>query len=88
MRSRAYVREMRQKHIRRKKRITAHYPSGTSYYRFDGMYSKGKIHCSCPLCSEKALTRGHNPTVQEKRRMGRKRRFYSVYADEDGFRIK
>lgn len=20
------------------------------WYRHDGMYSKGKIHCSCPLC--------------------------------------
>ena len=50
-----YHRKMRAKHIRRKKRITSHYWSADEYpyYKYDGMYSKGKIHCSCPLCASK-----------------------------------
>ena len=31
------------------------------------MYSKGKIHCSCPLCKEKAYYQKHVKTMQEKR---------------------
>ena len=52
-RTRAYYREMREKHIKRKKRISNHY----WYYKFDGQYSKGKIHCSCPICASKTNTR-------------------------------
>lgn len=48
----AYYRKMRAKHIRRKKRISNSY-----FYplelKYDGMYSKGKIHCSCPMCANK-----------------------------------
>lgn len=51
-RSRAYYRKMRVKHIHRKKKIAELY-YGWGYYRIDGKYSKGKIHCSCPMCSEK-----------------------------------
>lgn len=47
--------DMRSKHIERKKRITSHYWGAPEYpyYKYDGMYSKGKIHCSCPLCATK-----------------------------------
>lgn len=49
-----YHRKMRAKHIRRKKRITSYYAfSDFPYYRYDGMYSKNKIHCSCPFCASK-----------------------------------
>ncbi|MBR2986473.1 MAG: hypothetical protein IKC63_00485 [Clostridia bacterium] len=86
-RSAAYYRSMREKHIKRKKRITAHYPGcqKTPYYRFDGMFDKGKIHCSCPLCTEKATRRGHVPTVQEKRRLGKTRRlrFRGLFEEEE-----
>lgn len=52
-RSRAYTREVRNKAIRRKKRICedVYYPSISSWYPHDGQYSKGKIHCSCPICT-------------------------------------
>ena len=52
MRDRNYYREMREKHIKRKKRISNsyHYPLKL---KFDGMYSKGKIHCSCSMCANK-----------------------------------
>lgn len=52
MRDNNYYREMRKKHIERKKRISNsyHYPLEL---KFDGMYSKGKIHCSCSMCASK-----------------------------------
>ena len=51
-RDRGYFREMREKHIKRKKRIanSYHYPLEL---KFDGMYSKGKIRCSCEMCRQK-----------------------------------
>lgn len=50
-----YHRKMRAKHIRRKKRIASRYWRADEYpyYPHDGMYSKNKIHCSCPLCRAK-----------------------------------
>ena len=66
-RTRAYTRKMRAKAIKRKKRITSHYPGSDTfpYYPHDGMYSKGKIHCSCPLCKDKAYYGKHLFTRQE-----------------------
>lgn len=71
-RTRDYRRKMRAKHIRRKKRIVSFYPvsrafDGFTYYKHDGMFSKGKIHCSCPLCKVKAFYGKHVPTIQELR---------------------
>ena len=71
-RTRDYHRKMRAKHIKRKKNIVSHYAAfrvfdGFTYYKHDGMFSKGKIHCSCPLCKEKAYYGKHVPTIQEKR---------------------
>lgn len=54
-RTRAYRRYVRNKHIARKKRIVRQYHS-FDWYSFDGMYSKGKIHCSCAMCA----FRGYN----------------------------
>ena len=51
-RNRAYYRKQRIKHIKRKKNISEHC-YGYDWYQVDGAYSKGKIHCSCPLCSAK-----------------------------------
>ena len=53
-RSRSYYRDMREKHIKRKKKLAYwwHNP-------FDGMYSKGKVHCSCPMCSSKTNLKKH-----------------------------
>ena len=67
-RTRAYTRNMRAKHIIRKKHIVSHWRwFENGYYTYDGMYSKNKIHCSCPLCKSKAYYRKHMPTMQELR---------------------
>lgn len=49
---RLHTRKMRIKHILRKKNIISNYPAfrDEPYYKCDGMYSKGKIHCSCFMC--------------------------------------
>ena len=67
--TRDYYRKMRAKHIKRKKRIASHYPGSDiyPYYQEDGMYSKNKIHCSCPLCKEKAWYGKHMLTKQEQK---------------------
>ncbi len=66
-RTRAYTRKMRAKHIRRKKRITSHYPGSDifPYYAYDGSYSKNKIHCSCRMCRGKDYNGRHIITKQE-----------------------
>ena len=50
-RTRAYRREVRNKAIARKKRIVKNVYYMDNWYPHDGQYSKGKIHCSCPLCA-------------------------------------
>ena len=59
MRGKVYAREMREKHIKRKKKI-AEKLYGNNYYNIEGKYDKGKIHCSCPMCSRKTNNRGKN----------------------------
>ena len=44
-----YRRYVRNKTIQRKKRISKSV-YGLDWYRHDGQYSKGKIHCGCGLC--------------------------------------
>ena len=51
-RSRVYTRYQRRAHIGRKKRIIKEV--GCWYTKFDGQLSKGKIHCSCPMCRMKS----------------------------------
>ena len=53
-RSRAYYRHHRERCINRKKKIAKSYWN----YKFDGQYSKGKIHCSCWMCSGKRWAHG------------------------------
>lgn len=68
LRTRAYTRRMRAKHIKRKKAIVSHWSwFENGYYPYDGMYSKGKIHCSCPMCKSKAYYGKHILTRQEKK---------------------
>jgi queuine/archaeosine tRNA-ribosyltransferase len=55
-RSRAYIRYQRKSHINRKKRIIKS-QGNYWYYRHDGVLSKGKIHCSCPMCRHKSYDR-------------------------------
>lgn len=33
-------------------------PEWTHWYEYEGMLSKGKIHCSCPMCSAKTRNKG------------------------------
>ena len=64
-RDRAFRRNMRHKHIARKKSICNSHSTFAKdkngkldfsrripmdWYEYDGQYSKGKIHCSCGLC--------------------------------------
>ncbi len=48
-RTRAYRREVRNKAIARKKRVS-HAFCGGEWFKTDGMYSKGHIGCGCRLC--------------------------------------
>lgn len=57
-RDRSYYRKMRAKHIRRKKKLAENNFGSGWHFEYDGMYSKGKIHCSCPLCSAKTRNKG------------------------------
>lgn len=59
-RDKNYYRRMRIKHIRRKKRLACFSCRNGWGYKYDGMYSKGKIHCSCPSCSRKTNNKGKN----------------------------
>lgn len=61
-RERNYYRTMRRKHIARKYRIV-HDCWREDYWntpRLKGMLSKGKVHCSCWLCSGKTKVRGYS----------------------------
>lgn len=49
MRDRAYLRDVRKRKIKKKKRISKSV-YGLYWYLHDGQYSKGKIHCSCGMC--------------------------------------
>ncbi len=64
--NRGYYREMRKKHILRKKKII-HELGDIWYYPYEGMLSKGKIHCSCVLCRGKDSRGRHIKTLQERR---------------------
>lgn len=50
--NRGYYREMRKKHINRKKRIIKNL-NNYWYFKHEGELSKGKIYCSCGMCSAK-----------------------------------
>ena len=62
-----YRRYQRSRAIRKKKGyIKRRYGKNFDWYRFDGMYSKGKVHCSCGMCCEKNYRGGHLLTIPEK----------------------
>ena len=67
-RSRSYTREMRNKHIARKKRIIEEVYAGNYYVPYDGMLSKGKVHCSCNLCAFAKYNK-HEQTESDMRRI-------------------
>ncbi|WP_226001842.1 hypothetical protein [Paenibacillus sp. BJ-4] len=55
-RNQAYLRHHRKRVIQRKKRLSAH---RGWVVKFDGVFSKGKIHCSCWMCSRKTKRLGY-----------------------------
>lgn len=57
-RTRDYYRKQRANHINRKKRII-HSQDDYWNYKFSGQLSKGKIHCSCWMCSSKTAVHGY-----------------------------
>ena len=59
MRSKPFKRAMRRKHINRRKKI-AQKLYGNGFEITDGKYDKGKVHCSCPMCSRKTNNKGKN----------------------------
>lgn len=58
-RTRSFRRDVRNKTIARKKRICraiygasiGGFENPGAWYKYDGQYSKGKIHCSCKICT-------------------------------------
>lgn len=66
-----YKRNMRSKHIRRKSRIVKEMRVDGSEClldeRFRDSLSKGKVHCSCWMCSTKTKRDGYKP--RDKRQM-------------------
>ena len=78
-RNRAYRRYMNYVKAKRKKDIdTAISWGGYSYYNNLHQYSKGKIHCSCPMCRLKTKSKGrhkrgligpsYNPPMKDRRK--------------------
>lgn len=65
-----YRRYVRNKTILRKKRIS-NSVYGFDWYRIDGQYAKGKIHCGCGLC--KPSKKFGLPTVRDLRGLSRER---------------
>ena len=61
-----YKRVQRIKSIRRKKNIAKSVYQIDTYYPHDGMYDKGKIHCSCPMCADKRSL-GRIPRYEERK---------------------
>lgn len=58
-RSRGEIRKINfAKGLRKKKLLSSIMHGDPNYYKHDGQYIKGKIHCSCPLCSAKTNNRG------------------------------
>ena len=65
-RTQDYYRHHRKRIIEKKKNFTKQC-YGIAYYKVDGKYSKGKIHCGCWLCSSKAKFRGLSISDMRKR---------------------
>lgn len=76
----AYRRYARYKTIRRKKRISnAVY--GLEWYKCDGRYAKGKIHCGCGLC--KFGKKYGLPTIRDLRETSREKILLQDYESDD-----
>ena len=76
MRDKAYLRNVRNRKIKRRKRRSQSV-YGFDWYPHDGQYSKGKIHCGCGLC--KFGKKYGLPTVKDMRESSRERILLSDY---------
>ena len=58
----SYNRDVSRRKALRKKRISDGYWSSHIHSYYDNLhqYSKNKIHCSCPMCSQKTNNKGKN----------------------------
>ncbi|WP_238942002.1 hypothetical protein [Bacillus sp. REN10] len=65
-RNRAYYRHHRKRIIQRKMKIAKHLEWYTPY---SGQFAKGKVHCSCSMCSQKTNKDGfpHSQKIQLER---------------------
>ena len=64
-RDRGYLRKQRIRVIRKKKRII-HEQGDYWYVDHDGILSKGKIHCSCPMCRHKSYDHANMQDLRKK----------------------
>ena len=63
-RDRIFRRKQRRAHIKRKKRILKE--TNMFLPKCLGALSKGKIHCSCPMCSAKY---SREPSISDKKKL-------------------
>lgn len=75
-RDRRFTRVQRVKHIRRKQRIIKE-QGNYWHYEHAGSLSKGKIHCSCPMCRRKSYD---SPKIQDVRSL---EKGYDEMSEED-----
>lgn len=82
-RDNGYYRYQRKRTIRRKDRILHFWGSDEEVASWGpkGRLSKGKIHCSCPLCRHKSYD---DPTVRDKRASGKAKHMMLEYKRKDG----
>lgn len=72
----AFRRYVKNKTVQRKKYLSnAVY--GIDWYKHDGQYSKGKIHCGCGLC--KFGKQYGLPTIKDKREASREKLLLNDY---------
>ena len=78
-RSRAYYRHHRKRIIQRKARIAGHLGW---HSRFTGYFAKGKVHCSCWMCSQKTNRDGfpHSQVIQIERL---NRQLFDYFSEND-----
>lgn len=84
VRSRDIIRHNKYKTIARKKRII-HSQNDYWHFKYENELSKGKIHCSCPLCRHKSYDRAKIQDV----RLGRTMigRVQDISTDTEGIAI-
>lgn len=59
-RTKPYQRHQRRRVIEKKKRIyLSFWKNDKEYMKPEGHFGKGKVHCSCPCCSEKTRVWGY-----------------------------